>query len=98
SSLKGLVELVGKSTVDGNIEGEIHSTDELVIGENSSIKANIAADALIIYGKVEGDLRCNTRLELKKGSYVLGNILSPKVAVEDGAIFEGRCWMEKEAA
>ena len=94
--LKGDLELKGKSQINGRVEGEISSDGELTIGEEGQIKADIFGKIVIVYGRVEGHIKCSERLELHAGAHVTGDVLSPRVVMQDGVVFEGRCWMGEE--
>ncbi len=94
--IKGDIELKGRAQINGRLEGEISSEGELTIGEEAEIKANIFGKVVIVYGRVEGHIKCSERLELHAGAHVVGDVLSPRVVIQDGVIFEGRCWMGEE--
>src|SRR5262245_30329942 len=94
--LKGDLELKGKSQINGRVDGEISSEGELTIGEEAEIKANIFGKVVIVYGRVEGHIKCTERLELHAGAHVTGDVLSPRVVIQDGVVIEGRCWMGEE--
>ena len=93
---RGDVELRGKTQINGQLEGEISSEGELIIGEEAYIKANIFGRIVIIFGRVEGHIKCTERLEIHAGAHVTGDVLSPRVVIQDGVVFEGRCWMGEE--
>ena len=92
----GDIELTGRAQLNCKLEGEISSGGELIIGEEADIKANIFGNVVIIFGRVVGDIKCDERLELHAGAHVTGNVLSPRVVIQDGVVFEGRCWMSEE--
>lgn len=94
--ISGDLELSGTVQLNCVIEGEIESTGELTLGPDAVVEGNIFADTLVLYGQLRGDVKCETRLELKSGARLVGNVLSPRMSVQDGAIFEGRCWMGEE--
>ena len=95
-SITGDLDLKGKVQINARVEGEIISDGELLIGEEGDIKANIFGKVVIIFGRVVGDIKCEERLELHAGAHVTGNVLSPRVVIQDGVVFDGRCWMGEE--
>lgn len=93
--IRGRLDLQGRAQIDGNIDGEIVIEGELIIGPTAVVKANILATRAIIAGRLTGDIRCEERLELRGGAYLTGDIAAPQVVMEDGVVFDGRCWMEQ---
>ena len=82
--------------VDGHLTGRVTSTDgTLVVGSTGRVDANIMVAAAIIGGTVNGDIIASEKLELGRTARVVGNIQTPRLLIEDGAIFEGNCIMLK---
>jgi cytoskeletal protein CcmA (bactofilin family) len=67
----------------------------LIIGTNGQVDANIHVAAAMINGTVNGDIVATEKLQLGRTARVLGNIHSPRLIVEEGAILEGSCSMLK---
>ncbi len=93
---RGRLDLQGRVQIDGTVEGDIVVEGELIIGPTGIVKANILATRAIISGRLTGDIRCEERLELQTGAYLTGDIAAPQVVMEDGVVFDGRCWMERD--
>lgn len=91
--LRGTIELNGSAVIDCAVEGEISGEGELTIGESAVINASIDGETVKVLGRVKGDIRCTTRLELLTGACVTGNISAPRLVIQDGVVFEGRCAM-----
>ncbi|MCC6932893.1 MAG: polymer-forming cytoskeletal protein [Deltaproteobacteria bacterium] len=89
----GNVQLSGLIQIDGEIEGDIVSTGEIIIGETAIINANIATRRIKASGLINGDISAEERLELCRGACVKGNLYSPRIAIQDGVVFGGRCVM-----
>jgi cytoskeletal protein CcmA (bactofilin family) len=82
--------------VDGHLTGKVHSDNgTLVIGTDGQVDADIEVSAAVVNGSVNGDITATERVELGRASKVVGNITSPQVVIEPGAIFEGSCHMLK---
>ena len=96
SCFRGRLDLQGRAQIDGTVEGDIVVEGELIIGPTGVVKANIIATRAIISGRLTGDIRCEERLELRSGAYLTGDMAAPQVVMEDGVVFDGRCWMERE--
>lgn len=82
--------------VDGHLTGRVTSENgTLIIGSTGRVDANIMVASAMINGTVNGDIIAMERIELGRTSRVVGNIQTPKLVIEDGAIFEGSCTMLK---
>jgi len=80
--------------IDGHLSGRINSSSgTLVIGTNGKVDANIEVAVATIHGTVNGDIIATQRLELGRAAKVTGNIQTPSLVIEQGAIFEGSCKM-----
>jgi cytoskeletal protein CcmA (bactofilin family) len=52
----------------------------------------------VIHGTINGDIIATQRLELGRAAKVHGNIQTPSLIIEQGAIFEGSCKMVQMTA
>ena len=93
SFISGALQLDGMCLIEGTIEGEVSSTGELVISETGVVKARISGSVVRVLGRVVGDIECTTRLELKTGAVVTGNISATGLVIEDGVVYQGYCTM-----
>lgn len=87
--------------VDGQLTGQISSeSGTLIVGSTGHVNANIMVAAAVINGTVNGDIIVSDKLELGRSARVIGNVQTPRLLIEDGAVFEGSCTMlkAKEAA
>ncbi|HJT65846.1 MAG TPA: polymer-forming cytoskeletal protein [Pyrinomonadaceae bacterium] len=80
--------------VDGHFSGRISSSSgTLIVGNNGTVDANIEVAVAVIHGTINGDIIATQRLELGRAAKVHGNIQTPSLVIEQGAIFEGSCKM-----
>jgi cytoskeletal protein CcmA (bactofilin family) len=85
--------------VDGTVEGTIQlQGNNLVIGPNGHVHADVNAKGVVVQGKMEGNIRASERVELQKSAVIVGDIVTQRVAIEDGAYFKGKLDIQKEAA
>lgn len=91
--IKGSLEFGGKVRIDGTIEGQIAVDGELTIGEQGVVNGQITARSAFVLGRVTGDISCTERIELHAGATVTGDIQAPRVVIQDGVAYEGRCRM-----
>jgi len=82
--------------VDGHLTGSVASDGgTLIVGTNGVVDANVAVAAAMINGTVNGDILATDRIQLGRTAKVVGNIQTPRLVLEDGAILEGGCSMIK---
>jgi cytoskeletal protein CcmA (bactofilin family) len=90
----GEASFKGMLRVDGHLTGRITSEDgTLLIGTNGQVDANVQVAVATIHGTVNGDIVATKRIEMGRSAKVVGNIQTPAIVIEQGAIFEGSCRM-----
>ena len=83
--------------VDGTVEGTIELRDNvLTIGPNGRVKAQVFAKIVIVLGTVNGNITASERIDIREEGSVDGNIVSPRVAIADGAHFRGSVDIQKK--
>ena len=84
-------------TVEGHVEGKIELKDHvLTIGPNGKIKAQVFAKAVIVLGEVNGNVTASEKVDIRDGGSVDGDIVSPRVAIAEGAHFRGTVDMQRK--
>ena len=84
--------------IEGQLEGSItHHKKHLTVGRQGRVHADIHASAVIILGKLVGDIYSEGMVSLAKGSHVQGNIFCARIVMEDGARFKGKIDMGQSA-
>ncbi len=85
--------------IDGQVEGTIElKGNSLIIGPYGQVKANVNAKDVTVQGKLEGNIQASQRAELKKSAVAIGDIVTQRVAIEDGAYFKGKVDIQREAS
>lgn len=92
---EGVLSFDGAVRIDGKLKGKIISKGTLLVGEKSVIEADIKVDSIIIGGKIIGNIIATSRLEMLSNAEISGNIQTPFLKIEEGAIFLGACKMRK---
>jgi cytoskeletal protein CcmA (bactofilin family) len=88
--IKGDVSGSGNVYWDGELEGSVELLDSaLTVGPAGRIRANLQARSIVVEGRVDGNLYGLERAELKKSATVVGDVYTPRIAIEDGAFLEG---------
>jgi cytoskeletal protein CcmA (bactofilin family) len=92
--VKGDEDLVIEGDVSGTVELRNHS---LTVGKEGKVKANVYARSITVDGTTEGDMFASERIAVRATANVRGNLISPRVALEDGARFKGSIEMDPQA-
>jgi cytoskeletal protein CcmA (bactofilin family) len=80
--------------VDGRFSGRITSSSgTLIVGAGGQVDANIEVSVCTVHGVVNGDIIAGQRIELGRAAKLNGNIQTPSLVIEQGAVFEGSCKM-----
>ena len=86
-------------TIEGQVEGTIELRDHvLTIGPNGRIKAQVFAKAVIVLGEVVGNITASEKMDIRDNGSVDGDIVSPRVAIAEGAHFRGSIDMQRPGA
>lgn len=81
--------------IEGRVEGSIKLKDHQVdVGPSGRVTANVTANVVRISGEVDGDINGQEKVVISRSGNVHGNIVSPRVTLEDGAIFKGSIDMD----
>jgi cytoskeletal protein CcmA (bactofilin family) len=95
------VEIVGEVSltqgvkIDGVIKGNIRSNASLVVGSKGRVEADISARRISIGGEFRGTVHASERVEILRDGKVFGDLYTPCLIIEAGAVFEGKCNMSK---
>ena len=83
--------------VHGKIEGNIDlKTNDVTIGQSGQVVANVHASVITIEGEIVGDISGKEKVVISKTGKVRGNIVAPRVTLEDGAKFKGSIDMDPD--
>ena len=52
--IKGNIKFTGELTLDGKLEGEVHTDGTLNLGDGAVVNGNINAQTVVVRGKVNG--------------------------------------------
>jgi cytoskeletal protein CcmA (bactofilin family) len=93
TQFKGTIRATGTIRIDGQVEGEISTKGDVVIGETGAIKAQIQARSATIAGSVLGNADITDKLELTSTAKLNGDIKTGVLIIGEGAVFKGACEM-----
>jgi cytoskeletal protein CcmA (bactofilin family) len=111
-ALRGGIATIGKNLIikgnvgggedlyiDGEVEGSVELKDNnITVGPNGRVNANLHARDIVVLGRVKGNVRAVERLEIRKTGSLIGDIITARVVIEDGAYFKGSIDIQKGAA
>lgn len=80
--------------IDGTIRGNVKVTGMLIIGAAGQIDGNIDAEAVIVGGRVCGNINSPKKVELTSSAVVNGDITTDLIVIDENAVFCGKCNME----
>jgi cytoskeletal protein CcmA (bactofilin family) len=83
--------------IEGRVEGTVSLADNvLTVGKEGQINATVNARSIFVEGRVEGDLKSDEQVVVQSSGNVRGNIVAPRVTLEDGCKFKGSIDMDVE--
>jgi len=83
--------------INGKFKGNIKTSGFLYIGESAEVEADIEAGILILEGQVKGNIIAHERAELLPTARLFGDLVTAKLQICDGVVFDGKCHMVKES-
>ena len=96
--VKGDIAFTDRLQVDGRVNGKLTSdSGTLIIGESGQIEAQIDVGVCVVHGSVQGNLIARSKLEIRRTGRVHGDVVTPVLLVEEGAVFNGAIRMSQEA-
>ena len=82
--------------IDGEVQGSIRlANSKVTVGPHGSVQADIDARDIVIEGKIQGNLKAAESIRLGPKSHVQGSLLTPRIAIDDGAQLHGKVEMTR---
>jgi cytoskeletal protein CcmA (bactofilin family) len=91
--VKGNFSGDGNMVIEGVVEGSVKTSQNLFVGAQAKITANIEAGEAKIGGEVVGNIKVSGYLEIAGSAKILGDIEAGQISIERGATFNGKCQM-----
>jgi len=95
--IKGTIKFKSSVMLKGVFEGEIISEGLLVVGSTARVSASINTKTLISHGSITGNVVAAEQIVLKSSATHIGDLKSPFIMIENGAVFNGSCMMERNS-
>ena len=97
-AIKGEVSGSESLYIDGRVEGSIDLPGHSVtVGRNGIVSANITAREIVILGRVQGMMAATDRLRISSEGALIGDVVTQRISIEDGAYFKGSIDIRKGA-
>lgn len=96
SEVKGDIRSTTSVRVDGRLEGNLHTSGDVIVGESGVVVATIEAASVLVAGEVQGQIKASARLELAASGKVRGDVETPILVVNEGGRLDGNCAMSGE--
>jgi cytoskeletal protein CcmA (bactofilin family) len=85
--------------IEGKVEGKVElPQNQVTVGANGIVKAEVSAKAVVVIGRVAGNVRGSERVEIQATGVVEGDVAAPRLVVAEGAVVNGSIQMTKQGA
>jgi len=95
SVITGTIDIKGPLRVDGKVNGEVHCTDTVTVGDGGELEGEIKCKTASLSGKINGNIMASEKVELLAKSEITGDIKTKSLVIEQGAVFCGSCNMKE---
>jgi len=93
TKITGDVTSQGDVRIDGHLAGNITTSGKFVLGPNGVVEGNINSNSADLSGEIKGKVNISEMLFLKSTAKINGDIVTGKLTIESGAMFNGTCNM-----
>ncbi len=91
TTLRGDFDLNGLLRIDGAFYGKVRTNGKVLIGKNGRAECEIVAGTVVIGGDVKGEITATERITLLSTGVLNGSIRTPRLIIEEGVVFNGKC-------
>ncbi|HWR28857.1 MAG TPA: polymer-forming cytoskeletal protein [Negativicutes bacterium] len=95
TSVKGSLTSNGALRIDGQFDGDITTTADIIVGETGRITATVGARNAVVAGAVTGNMDIGDKLELLPTAKLVGDLKVGSLIIGEGAVFKGNCEMRQ---
>ncbi|MGI6519153.1 MAG: bactofilin family protein [Bacillota bacterium] len=92
--IEGALVTSGSVRVDGFVEGTLRIEGDLIIGAGALVVASVSAANVTVAGELRGEVDSPGRLDIAPTGKMIGDVIVGSFAVDDGALFLGKCDMK----
>lgn len=91
AKFNGDINVDGFIRIDGDVDGNIETSSNIIIGEKARIRGNITSVTAVIGGIVEGNIFSSEKLKILNSASVIGDIMTKRLQVEENVLLHGHC-------
>jgi len=92
---KGEFDLNGLLRIDGDFSGTVRTRGKVLVGSNGRAACTIYGGTVVVGGVVHGNIFATEKVILLSTGMMIGNILTPRLIIEEGVLFNGNCRVEE---
>lgn len=97
--IKGEIQSMEALTIEGQVEGKIEMGDHLLtVAPGATVRAQITGSNIEVQGRVEGQVKAEKTLYIRKGAELVGDIHASNLVIEEGAYIKGQVELARETA
>jgi cytoskeletal protein CcmA (bactofilin family) len=96
SHLQGELRFDASFRVDGKLTGTVESEGDLIVGESGEVDGEVRVGQIFVSGTVRGTVRASRKVQIAPHGKLFAEIDTPSLVIEDGAVFEGTCSMNRD--
>lgn len=98
TKITGELETDGMLRIEGRVEGNLRVSGQVLVARGGVVEGDVVTRQAVVGGEVHGHILADEWVELQPGCAVDGDITTPRIAVQEGGIVNGRLKMAKPGA
>ena len=91
SAISGNLKVNGFIRIDGDIDGNLETDGNVIVGELARIRGNLTAKSVIVGGIIKGNITASESIKVLSEAAVIGDVISRKVQIDASAVIHGHC-------
>jgi cytoskeletal protein CcmA (bactofilin family) len=91
ADFKGEFKLAGLLRIDGTFRGLIETEGKVLVGKTGLVDTDIKAKVVVAGGEIRGNIYASERVTLLSTCKLHGDIVTPRLIIEEGVLFHGKC-------
>lgn len=95
TKIVGTINSNDQIQVDGEIEGTLQVRNHVIVGKSGVIRADVSVQSVQVFGRIVGDVVSAEKVTIERSGAIEGNIVAPKLAIAEGALFRGNIDMSQ---
>ncbi len=93
TTIVGNIESFGNVRIEGKVDGDIKTKSKASFGDSAVVVGNVLAQNADVSGEIKGSIEVQGLLTLRQSAVINGDIVTGKLNIEEGAVFNGSCKM-----